>query len=150
MLTLVAKVAGTDSHAVDDTLSLTAAERQRSFYRCTSTKGQPLKLQLKRGTVLNDGDILLSAPHAQEARQRIQVLAQPEPVLTLRSDHPLALLKAAYHLGNRHVPLEVGENYLRLSPDPVLQTLLAALPVTVTAEVLPFYPERGAYLSHHD
>lgn len=55
------------------------------------------------------------------------------------------LLRAAYHLGNRHVPLEIGATYLRLSPDPVLRTMLEQLGMNVLEAVLPFQPELGAY-----
>lgn len=77
----------------------------------------------------------------------VQVVAKPEPVLTVTADSPLALLQAAYHLGNRHVALEITPHYLRLAPDPVLQAMLRQLGVTVHAEIAPFLPIGGAY--HH-
>jgi urease accessory protein len=61
------------------------------------------------------------------------------------ASNPLHLLRAAYHLGNRHVPLEVTAEYLRLSPDPVLADLLQQLGLTVRLQTLPFQPETGAY-----
>ncbi|HBY78804.1 MAG TPA: urease accessory protein UreE, partial [Cyanobacteria bacterium UBA11148] len=98
-----------------------------------------------RGTVLNDGDLLQS----ETGDIVVRIVAKPEPVLTVTSQQPINLLRASYHLGNRHVPLEVAPNYLRLSPDPVLQTMLENLGVEVKAEVVPFQPEIGAYGHHH-
>jgi urease accessory protein len=126
-------------------LSLTAEERTRSRHRFRSDEGEPLELQLPRGTVLRDGDLLCAA----SGDVWVRVNAKPEPVLTVTATTPLALLKAAYHLGNRHVPLEVAPAYLRLSPDSVLEQLLEKLGVTVVAEVVPFQPELGAYSHSH-
>jgi urease accessory protein len=70
-------------------------------------------------------------------------------VLTVTSQKPVDLLRASYHLGNRHVPLEVSPNYLRLSPDPVLQAMLEQMGVQVQEEVVPFQPETGAYSHSH-
>ncbi len=127
------------------TLSLTAEERTRSRHRFSSDEGEPLELQLPRGTVLRDRDLLCVA----SGDVWVRVKAKPEPVLTVTATTPLALLKAAYHLGNRHVPLEVTPAYLRLSPDSVLEQLLVQLGVAVAAEVVPFQPEVGAYSHSH-
>ncbi|MEM6446510.1 MAG: urease accessory protein UreE [Cyanobacteria bacterium P01_D01_bin.123] len=129
---------------VSDTLYLTAAERTRTRFRHQSPNGNPVHLQLSRGTVLRDGDLLRS----NVGETLVRVVAKPEPVLTVTAARPLDLLRAAYHLGNRHVELEVHPAYLRLAPDPVLRSLLAEqLHVTVTEETAPFCPEMGAY--HH-
>jgi urease accessory protein len=104
-----------------------------------------LYLRLPRGTILKDGDLLQS----EEGDIGVQIIAKPEPVLTVTSPIPIKLLKASYHLGNRHVPLEVAPTYLRLSPDPVVQGMLEQLGVEVKAEVVPFQPESGAYGHHH-
>ncbi len=79
----------------------------------------------------------------------IRIAAKPEPVLTVTAQKPIDLLRASYHLGNRHVPLEVAPSYLRLSPDPVLQIMLEQLGVKVREEVVPFQPEVGAYGHSH-
>ncbi len=130
---------------IADTLSLTAEERQRSRHRFATTEGQEVYLNLPRGTSLRHGDILSS-----EAGDRlVQVIAQPEPVLTVTASQPLQLLQAAYHLGNRHVPLEITATYLRLAPDPVLQNLLEHRGLQVREELAPFQPESGAYGHSH-
>jgi len=125
-------------------LFLTAEERTRSNHRFETLSGEPLFLRLPRGTVLQNGDILQS-----ETGELVKVVAKPEPVLTVTADNPLKLMRAAYHLGNRHVALEVKEDYLRLSVDSVLQKMLEHLGVNLEEETVPFYPEVGAYGHHH-
>ena len=127
-----------------DTLSLTAEERTRSRLHRQSDRGAAIYLQLSRGIALQDGDCLKAA-----TGELIQVRAKEEPVLTVTSVLPLALLQAAYHLGNRHVPMEITASYLRIAPDPVLRHLLAHRGLSVKAEVAPFKPETGAYTSGH-
>jgi urease accessory protein len=125
------------------TLSLSADERTRSRHYFESDQGQPLYLRLPRGTILHHGDWLQT-----ETGEGLQIIARAEPVLTVTSPEPLMLLRAAYHLGNRHVALEVTEAYLRLAPDPVLQAMLEQMLVQVVAGCHPFQPEAGAYHSH--
>ena len=138
------------SPEVADTLSLTADDRQRSRGQYISDRGCTYHLHLRRGLVLRSGD-RLGTPKGD---YWVQILAKPEPVLTVTplpqdAQAPLTLLKAAYHLGNRHVPLELQATCLRLSPDSVLEQLLTQqLHVQVHQELAPFYPETGAY--HHD
>lgn len=124
------------------TLPLSAEERQKSRYRIALDDGQALLICLKRGSILQDGDILQA-----ESGECIQIIAKPEPVLTITASDRHLLLRAAYHLGNRHVLLEITPEYLRLTPDPVLQNMLEHLGVEIKAEILPFQPEIGAY--HH-
>ena len=127
------------------TLALIAEDRTRSRQRFMTVEGEEINLQLQRGTVLREGDIL-----ADEQNQAIaKVVAKPEPVLTVTSHHPLDFLRAAYHLGNRHIALEITENYLRLSPDSVLEDMVRQMGLHVSSEIQPFQPESGAY-HHHD
>jgi urease accessory protein len=79
----------------------------------------------------------------------IEIQAKPEPVLTVTASDRLTLLRAAYHLGNRHVPIEITPDYLRFSPDPVLQKMLQHLGLAIQAEIVPFFPEAGAYVHAH-
>jgi urease accessory protein len=125
-------------------LWLTAEERTRSRHHFIAADGTPISLQLARGTVLVDGDLLGS-----ESGIVVRVAAKPEPVLTVTSDNPIDLLRAAYHLGNRHVSLEITPPYLRLTPDPVLERMLVQLGLQVVAEVAPFSPQGGAYSHQH-
>jgi urease accessory protein len=128
------------------TLSLTAEDRCRSRHRWLTQEAVDVQLQLPRGTVLLAGD-LLGTDAAHPAVTWVRVMAKPEPVLTTYPHQPQDLARAAYHLGNRHVPLEIGQDYLRLSPDPVLAELLVHLGFQVTSEVTAFFPEAGAYHS---
>jgi len=142
--TLTQRLTASPQAAVAFTLALTAEERTRSRYRFESLDGQSVYLQLPRGTVLRDGDFLQS-----DDGFVVQVSAKPEPVLTVTAESVLPLLQAAYHLGNRHVPLEIMPTYLRLSPDPVLRALLEHRGLHVVEEVQPFHPETGAYGHGH-
>ena len=148
MLTLVEKISDLDAVIVHDTIVLTAEERQRSLLRCQSEQGKTIKLNLKRGSILTDGDILCTQADDHGCVRYIRVAAKPEPVIDVTSDQSLNLMRAAYHLGNRHVPLEVKESYLRLSQDPVLKSMLEKMQVTITEAIAPFHPETGAYHHH--
>lgn len=143
-LTLTQRLASGVEVPVACTLALTAEERQHSRLRIERPNSPVIFLRLPRGTQLQDGDFLQA-----EDGTTVKVVAQPEPVMTITASSPLDLLRAAYHLGNRHVPLEIQPSYLRLSPDPVLRQLLAHQAVQVVDEVQPFYPERGGYQHSH-
>ncbi|OAB56838.1 urease accessory protein UreE [Leptolyngbya valderiana BDU 20041] len=145
MLVLTQLVRPEGAIAPDFILSLTAEERTRSRHRFTTDSGDTVFLRLTRGTVLHDGDWL--QPDTRDCW--VRVVAKPEPVLTITAATPLDLLRAAYHLGNRHVSLEIASDYLRLSPDPVLKGMLEHLDVNVREEIAPFQPESGAYKHHH-
>ena len=129
--------------AVSFTLALTAEERTKSRHRFETEDGQTVFLRLPRGTMLRDKDILRS-----DDATLVRVRAKPEPVMTIAAQTSLLLLRAAYHLGNRHVPLEITATYLRLSPDPVLRTMLEQMGMVVEEAILPFQPEIGAYGNH--
>ncbi|KOP28291.1 urease accessory protein UreE [Hapalosiphon sp. MRB220] len=145
MLTFTEKQPPNPHAVVISTLSLTAEERTRSRHRLQMEDGQVVFLRLPRGTVLRDGDILVDETTANLVR----IVAKPEPVLTVFAKTTIDLLKAAYHLGNRHVAVEITPTYLRLSPDPVLQAMLEQLGVEIKEEISPFQPETGAYGHHH-
>ncbi len=145
MVTLSQRLSNFPDAVTQFTLSLTAEERTRSRYRFVTQEGEPVTLNLPRGTILRDRDLLATDNNSVLVR----VVAKPEPVLTVTADNALTLLRAAYHLGNRHVALEMSATYLRLSPDPVLQGMLTQLGVSVKAEIAPFQPEVGAYTHAH-
>jgi urease accessory protein len=127
-------------------LELSADERTRLRGHRRSRCGRDLLLQLPRGAALEPGEWLADA----EGRSRVRVEAAAEPVLLVSADDPLALLRAAYHLGNRHVALAVGHDGLRLLDDPVLSDLLGQLPgLRLERRLEPFLPEAGAYGTAH-
>lgn len=84
-----------------------------------------------------------------EDGQTIQVAAAMEAVLEVRADTAIDLTRAAYHLGNRHVPVEVGDGFLRLEYDYVLKSMLEGLGVSVSERMSAFEPEAGAYGGGH-
>lgn len=127
-------------------LALTARERTSLRGRRRSACGRELLLQLPRGSALEPGEWL-----AGSTGERVRVEAAPEPLLRVRSADPLALLQAAYHLGNRHVELEIRPDELRLPQDSVLADLLRQRGLEIESLQAPFRPEAGAYGggSHH-
>ena len=143
MLTFTQRQPPNTDTIVTLSLSLTAEERTRSRHKFTLADGQEVFLRLARGTALHNGDILTDETESIYMR----IIAKPEPVLTVLAEIPL-LLKATYHLGNRHVPVEITSTYLRLSPDPVLQAMLIQLGLEIKEEIVPFQPELGAYGNH--
>ncbi|MGI2902157.1 urease accessory protein UreE [Tolypothrix sp. VBCCA 56010] len=145
MLTCTQRKPPNSNAAVTLTLALTAEERTRSRHRFETKDGEVVFLRLPRGTVLHDGDILEDETNSN----LIRISAKPEPVLTALAETPLLLLRAAYHLGNRHVPCEITASYLRFLPDSVLRSMLSQLGLEIKEEVLPFQPEMGAYGHTH-
>lgn len=126
------------------TLTLPFDLRCKSRLRARLSNGQEVALLLPRGTVLRGGDALTHADSAP-----VQIVAAPEAVLFASADTPLMLLKGAYHLGNRHTPVELGADYLAITYDPVLADLLVLLGLTVQAAMRAFEPEHGAYGGGH-
>lgn len=114
--------------------------RNRSRLRTALATGEEVGLILERGAVLRDGDLLL----ADDGRV-IQVVAGPETVSTVRSADALSLLRAAWHLGNRHVALQISTGWLRYQHDHVLDEMVRGLGLEVNVEEAPFEPEAGAY-----
>lgn len=122
--------------------------RQKSRLRAKLVSGEEVALALPRGEVLRGGDLVV----ASDGRV-IEVVAQPEQVVNVECATPTELARAAYHLGNRHVPVQVGDGFLRIAADHVLEEMLRGLGATVSALVAPFEPEAGAYAGghhHHD
>jgi urease accessory protein len=129
--------------APDDRLVLPFEQRCKSRLRVTLASGTEAALVLERGGILRDGDRL----RAEDGRI-VLVAAAPEAVATAWGE-PALLLRAAYHLGNRHVPLQIGPNWLRFERDHVLEDMVMGLGVPVCHEDAPFEPEGGAYAAGH-
>ncbi|ALL64376.1 Urease accessory protein UreE [Paraburkholderia caribensis MBA4] len=126
------------------TLTLAFDARCRSRLAATLDSGEDVALLLPRGTVLRDGDVLVA-----DNGGLVRVVAAPESVLYVRAPDVLTLTRAAYHLGNRHTPVEVGVDYLKLEYDPVLADMLKRLGALVDQVEMPFQPETGAYGGGH-
>ena len=126
------------------TLTLPFEQRQKSRLRIRLDNGQDAGLFLPRGTVLRHGDRLRATSGLV-----VEVRAAPEAVSTARADDALLLARAAYHLGNRHVVLQLGPGWLRYPHDHVLDNMARELGLTVNREQAPFEPEAGAYGGGH-
>lgn len=126
-------------------VALTLAQRRRSRQKLTLDDGQALGVAIERGQLMRDGDVL----QTPEGRQ-ILVRAARERVLRVTADSPWQLARAAYHLGNRHVLLEIGEGFLQLEFDAVLVDMLQQLgSVHVEPLDAAFEPDVGAYGGGH-
>lgn len=138
MLELIAKTP--PGGPADDVLRLPFDLRQRSRQRVRLESGREAALLLVPGTTLEEGDALGSPDGVI-----VRVQAAEEPVATAHSHDPLLFARACYHLGNRHVALQVGSGWLRFQPDHVLEEMVRGLGMEVRHETAPFQPEHGAY-----
>jgi urease accessory protein len=129
--------------AAERRLLLPFGERSRSRLRAVLDNGEEAGLFLERGTILRGGDLLL----ADDGRV-VEVQAADESVSTVCTDDAQQLARACYHLGNRHVALQIGAGWLRYQHDHVLDDMLRGFGLTVRVELGPFEPEGGAYVSH--
>ena len=135
------------------TLALDWDTRQKSRFDAEDSAGRKLAVFLPRGSVVRGGDVLLA-----EDGSLVLVQAAPQPVMVVQPcathGQPADLLRAAYHLGNRHVAVDLRADRLQFEPDHVLAEMLRRLHLTVTEETAGFEPEGGAYQggghAHHD
>ncbi|MEO8101202.1 MAG: urease accessory protein UreE [Betaproteobacteria bacterium] len=128
---------------IRDQLVLPFDLRQKSRLRTRLASGDEVGVLLPGGEILRGGDLLV----ASDGRV-VEVIAQDEKVMQANCDSPFELARAAYHLGNRHVALQIGEGWLRIADDHVLRQMLEGLGLVVTPLVAPFEPEPGAYGGH--
>lgn len=128
--------------STDVSLSLSIDQRIRSRLKVTLDDGRDAGMFLPRGLILRGGDCLRS-----ECGLIVQVNASPETVSTVRCDDTLLLTRVSYHLGNRHVPLQIAPGFVRYQHDHVLDAMVEGLGVQVICEQQPFEPEAGAYSS---
>ena len=115
--------------------------RQKSRLRARLDSGEEVALVLPRGRVLRGGDRVTAA----DGRE-LEIVAAPERLVHIESEE---LARVAYHLGNRHVPLQVGPGFLRIAEDHVLEEMVRRLGARVSHVEAPFEPEAGAYGDHH-
>lgn len=136
---IIEKMASIDVVATEK-LVMSFDMRCKSRLRTKLASGEEAGIFLARGTVLRNGHLL----EANDGRI-VQVVAAPESVMEVKSDDPLQLARAAYHLGNRHVAVELQHGLLRFIMDHVLGEMVRGLGLSVTEVVAPFEPESGAY-----
>ena len=127
------------------TLELTAQERKKLRGRRMTLCGVELLLQLPREGPLIPGDLLLG----ENTSSRVLITAAIEDLLEVSASSTLQLMQASYHLGNRHVDLELQETNLFLESDPVLKKMLLERGLFVKSIRKAFFPEGGAYAHTH-
>ncbi|MEI7430762.1 MAG: urease accessory protein UreE [Betaproteobacteria bacterium] len=140
------------NQAASDSVALAYDERKRSRLRVTLASGVEAGIFLERGDHLHGGDRLL----AEDGTAVVEILAAPEHLIEAVADTPLLFARAAYHLGNRHVPVQIipeagagkGGGHLRFQADHVLAEMVRGLGCVVSETEAPFEPETGAYGSH--
>lgn len=141
MLLVTARAPG--ARAWSEELVLGFERRQKSRLRTRLESGEEIGLFLPRGEVLRDGDLLQG-----EDGRVVRVRAASEELAEAQADDALHLARLAYHLGNRHVPVQLGAGWVRLASDPVLEHMLESLGARVRRLRAPFEPEAGAYGGH--
>lgn len=122
-------------------------QREKSRLKVTLQDGREAGLFFEKGTSFQDGDTIIS----DDGKILVEIKAAAETVSTVTCDDPLLLAKACYHLGNRHVPLQINATTLHYQHDHVLDEMVRGLGLVVTCEDAPFEPESGAYSGggHH-
>lgn len=149
MIKIENKASPEQSGEPEDTIVMTYDQRKKGRIRVTSQKGQEYGLFLERGKVLIDGELLVS-----ENGGLIQVKAELEALTEGVCSDWETFSKCCYHLGNRHVPVDIGDKRLRIQSDHILKDMLTQLGMEVRECQAPFMPEQGAYSGghhhHHD
>lgn len=123
-----------------DSVSLSFDERKRGRLKITTRLGEPAGIQIERGRLLRDGSIL-----SNQEGDLLRIDASAEHVSTAYVQEPTLFARGCYHLGNRHVSLQIGEGFLRFQTDYVLDDMLRGLGIAVIHETASFEPENGAY-----
>lgn len=145
MLTLHTKIEYTER--IDDELPLPFDLREKCRLHAQLASGEEVAVFTVRGTILRDGDLL----RGDDGRV-VKIVAAHEPTYRVECETPRALLRCAFHLGNRHAQAEVGSaagaEFLRIRKDPVLKGMLEGLGANVIEEAAMFEPESGAYGAH--
>ncbi len=135
--------------AATDSVALTYDSRKRSRLRVKLASGREAGIFLERGEHLQGGDRLGSA----DGSAVVEVVAAPEKLIEARADSPLLFARAAYHLGNRHVPVQIipepGGGRLLFQTDHVLAEMVRGLGCAASETLAPFQPEAGAYGGGH-
>lgn len=144
MLRFVELCRAEDSDVSPIRIPLSHDQRRRSRLRVVLADGREIGLFLPRGSVLRDGDWLRS-----EEGVLARVAAAPELVSVAATTDPHLLARAAYHLGNRHVPLQIELQHVVYPHDHVLDGLCRELGLSVSDALLPFEPEAGGYAGEH-
>ena len=141
MLKFEKKLQSDNNKQADATLTLTLDERIKSRLKVKLDNGQEAGLFFEKGVSFEDGDLIISS----NKELIVEIKAANETLSTIYSDDPLLIARAAYHLGNRHMPLQIEQGKLRYQHDHVLDAMVQGLGLVVKVEQAPFQPESGAY-----
>ena len=141
MLTITEKLDTPAKHSAS--LTLPFEKRQKSRLRVSLDNDHEAALILERGSVLRHGELLRA-----DNGLIVEIRAADEEVTVVSTEDPFLFARACYHLGNRHVPLQIGEGWLRIQRDHVLENMVQSLGLTVSHQLAPFEPESGAYSGH--
>ena len=144
MTIVVATALAGEQRRADEVIELDFALRERSRFRARLLSGEEIGVDLPRGTLLRHGDRLALADG-----RVVAVEAAPERLIEVHAHDAVGLARIAYHVGNRHVPIEIGDGWLRLLPDHVLQAMIERLGGHVHEVEERFQPESGAYGHSH-
>jgi len=131
------------SENVDGSVTLDLQQRVKSRLKTRSDSGDDIGIFMERGTILEQGDLLRDIEGYV-----LKVVAASETLSSIYSDDPLLLARACYHLGNRHVELQIKNTSIHYRHDHVLDDMIKSFGLDVVIESLPFQPENGAYHSH--
>ena len=140
MITFEKKV---ESGKPDTTVTLPRDLREKSRLKVTLDDGREAGLFFEKGVSFQDGDLIIS----DDTSVLVKIKAADETVSSVYCDDPLQLARACYHLGNRHIPLQINKGILRYQHDHVLDDMVRGLGLEVKTEQAPFEPESGAYSS---
>jgi urease accessory protein len=128
-----------------DRIALDAHERHRRRIVLTTERGTRILLDLPQAIALRDGDGLLLDDGAI-----VRVAGRPESLLEITAANSSELARLAWHIGNRHIDVQIASDRLRIRCDHVIEDMLRGLGARVTPIEAPFEPEGGAYVHHHD
>ena len=141
MLTITEKL--TTPAKPSSSLTLPFEKRQKSRLRVSLDDDQEVAVILERGSVMRNGELLRA-----DNGLIVEIRAADEEVAVVLTEDSFLFARACYHLGNRHVPLQIGEGWLRIQRDHVLENMVQSLGLKVSHQLAPFEPESGAYSGH--
>ena len=144
MLEIHEKIATDPNSNADELICLDHLIREKGRFKILSESGCEIRIFLERGQLLKEGQRLLST-----CGKTVQVAYAKEPVVRATAEDWQTFVKACYHLGNRHVRLQIGERCLLMTPDHVLEAMIESFGLTVEACDAVFVPEIGAYAKGH-
>jgi len=134
----------TATEKIDGVVTLALEQRIKSRLKARLDSGEEVGIFMQRGSILEDGDYI-----ATNDGFVVEVVAAAELLSSIYSDDSLLLARACYHLGNRHVELQITKKSLHYRHDHVLDEMINTVGLKVVSELMPFHPEKGAYSSHN-